>query len=560
MMKMKKKLSRVMTSCSGDVMTKVSQSGCQTEADFPNSTASGVIGGRKLPKRVVRVATVNVDTLLRPGKALLLANELARYNIGIAGVQETRWKENVELEQGQYKVISSGGIKGEGLAGVALYIRKDLVKAMVGCRAISGRFMLARFRIGERRYLSVVTCYAPTENASVDKKEEFYHQLQKVCDDVKKHDRLMVLGDFNARVGSDSATWPGVVGKYGLQELSANGELLLDWCVKNELGVMGTWFQHKNIHIKTWMHPDRVNGGQIDHVIVRQRDRLDVQDVRVCRGFDISENTSGHGHYLVMSEVKLKFKKTQSKPKVEKFNHELLQEKKMEFRYNREVSAKWLKVKGLELGSAEKEWSGFKDAITSTARDILGTKERQKRAPWISKHSLELAERKKRKRLELFNGQGEEWLRQRREEYATLAKVTQKSCRRDKEAWWSSIAEKMEHDAKNGRLKESYGVLKTFKSGVGRALATVKAKDGTLLDTEVEVLNRWTEHFRGVLMADKEVPELRVEVECDGVREYNESEWAELNEEPTYAEVSRAVRKVAKGKAAGEDLITVELL
>ena len=313
-----KKLSRVMTSCSGDVMKKVSQSGCKTEADFLNNTESGVIGGRKLSKRVVRVATVNVDTLLRPGKALLLANELARYNIGIAGVQETRWKENVELEQGQYKVISSGGIKGEGLAGVALYIRKDLVKAMVGCRAISGRFMLARFRIGERRYLSVVTCYAPTENASVDKKEEFYHQLQKVCDDVKKHDRLMVLGDFNARVGSDSATWPGVVGKYGLQELSANGELLLDWCVKNELGVMGTWFQHKNIHIKTWMHPDRVNGGQIDHVIVRQRDRLDVQDVRVCRGFDISENTSGHGHYLVMSEVRLKFKKTQSKPKVEK--------------------------------------------------------------------------------------------------------------------------------------------------------------------------------------------------------------------------------------------------
>ena len=73
--------------------------------------------------------------------------------------------------------------------------------------------------------------------------------------------------------------------------------------MKNELGVMGTWFQHKNIHIKTWMHPDRVNGGQIDHVIVRQRDRLDVQDVRVCRGFDISENTNGHGNFLVMSEV-----------------------------------------------------------------------------------------------------------------------------------------------------------------------------------------------------------------------------------------------------------------
>ena len=42
----------------------------------------------------------------------------------------------------------------------------------------------------------------------------------------------------------------------------------------------------------------------------------------MCRGFDISENTNGHGHYLVMSEVKLKFRKTQIKPKVEKFDHE----------------------------------------------------------------------------------------------------------------------------------------------------------------------------------------------------------------------------------------------
>ena len=49
-------------------------------------------------------------------------------------------------------------------------------------------------------------------------------------------------------------------------------------------------------------------------------------------------------------------------------------------------------------------------------------------------------------------------------------------------------------------------------------------------------------------------------MECDGGEECSESEWAELDAEPTYGEVSRAVRKVAKGNAAGEDLITVELL
>ena len=43
-----------------------------------------------------------------------------------------------------------------------------------------------------------------------------------------------------------------------------------------------------------------------------------------------------------------------------------------------------------------------------------------------------------------------------------------------------------------------------------------------------------------------------MEVECDGGEECNESEWVESDAEPTYAEVSCAVRKVAKGKAAGE--------
>ena len=51
-----------------------------------------------------------------------------------------------------------------------------------------------------------------------------------------------------------------------------------------------------------------------------------------------------------------------------------------------------------------------------------------------------------------------------------------------------------------------------------------------------------------------------MKVECHGVEECNKSEQAGLDAEPTYAEVSRAVRKVAKGRAAGEELITVELL
>ena len=84
-----------------------------------------------------------------------------------------------------------------------------------------------------------------------------------------------------------------------MDDLNNNGGLLLDICAQNEMSVMGTWFQHKKIHQVTWLHPDGVHGGQIDHIITRQRDRRDIQDVRMYRGADISAS-----HCLVVAEVK----------------------------------------------------------------------------------------------------------------------------------------------------------------------------------------------------------------------------------------------------------------
>ena len=64
----------------------------------------------------------------------------------------------------------------------------------------------------------------------------------------------------------------------------------------------------------------------------------------------------------------------------------------------------------------------------------------------------------------------------------------------------------MEFDAKNGRMKETFGVLKAAKSSIGRAMVSIKAKDGSIRDTEEGVSARFTEHFRAVLLADAELP------------------------------------------------------
>ena len=66
---------------------------------------------------------------------------------------------------------------------------------------------------------------------------------------------LVIIGDFNARVGNDPATWQGTIGQFGPGELNENGERLLDFCALNDLVVTNTLFQHRPCRQHTWFHP-----------------------------------------------------------------------------------------------------------------------------------------------------------------------------------------------------------------------------------------------------------------------------------------------------------------
>ena len=52
---------------------------------------------------------------------------------------------------------------------------------------------------------TVVNAYAPTESAKVEQKEQFYEALNRCCDQIPKHDALLILGDFNAKIGKEPA-------------------------------------------------------------------------------------------------------------------------------------------------------------------------------------------------------------------------------------------------------------------------------------------------------------------------------------------------------------------
>ena len=120
-------------------------------------------------------------------------------------------------------------------------------------------------------------------------------------DDVK----LILLGDFNARVGRDHQTWKGVIGTEGIGQCNSNGLLLLKKCAEHELQITNTVLRLPTRNKTSWMHPRSKHWHLIDYVIVRRKDRQYVRVTNTMCGADCWTN-----HRLVASKLNLRFQLT----------------------------------------------------------------------------------------------------------------------------------------------------------------------------------------------------------------------------------------------------------
>ena len=120
--------------------------------------------------------------------------------------------------------------------------------------------------------------------------EKFFAELQDTMDKAPPTDLLVVLSDFNARVGvldDRSDLWRGVLGRHGLPERNQAGEVLLEVCAINELSIMNimnTWFQNKSVHQGTWTHLATKATHMIDFIMTGANQRVHCKDVCVMRG------------------------------------------------------------------------------------------------------------------------------------------------------------------------------------------------------------------------------------------------------------------------------------
>ena len=113
--------------------------------------------------------------------------------------------------------------------------------------------------------ITVIQVYTPTTNAEEAEFEWFYDELQDLLELTPKKDVLFIIGDWNAKVGSQET--PGVTGKFGLGIRVEAGQRLIEFCQENALVIANTLFQQHNRRLYTWTLPDGQYQNQIDYIL-----------------------------------------------------------------------------------------------------------------------------------------------------------------------------------------------------------------------------------------------------------------------------------------------------
>ena len=122
---------------------------------------------------------------------------------------------------------------------------------------------------GKQFNIMVIQAYAPTSKAEEAEVEWFYEDLQDLLELTPKKDVLFIIGDWNAKVGSQEI--PGVIEKFCLGVQNEAAQRLIEFCQENILVIANTLFQQHKRRLYAWISPDGQHQYQIDYILCSQR-------------------------------------------------------------------------------------------------------------------------------------------------------------------------------------------------------------------------------------------------------------------------------------------------
>ena len=206
---------------------------------------------------------------MNQGKLEVVKQKMTRVNIDILGISGTGMG---EFNSDDHFICYCGQ---ESLRrnGVAIIVNKRVQNAVLGCNLKNDKMISVHFQ-SEPFNVTVIQVYAPTSNTEEAEVELFYEELQDLLELTPKKDVLFIIGDWNAKVGSQEI--PGVTGKFGLGVQNEAEQRLIDFCQENALVTANTLFQQNKRRLYTWTSPGGQHQNQIDYILCSQRWRSSI--------------------------------------------------------------------------------------------------------------------------------------------------------------------------------------------------------------------------------------------------------------------------------------------
>ena len=409
--------------------------------------------------------------------------------------------------------------------------------------AVSERILSATTQVKDKT-LVFISAYAPTMDKKEDAKDSFYYALESYIDKIPKSHLIIIAGDFNAKVGTDSTNHEEVMGRFGKRTVNSNGSKLLELATKYDFVLTNTLFKHKLAHVTTWQSSGKNrkswNGqarrndirNQIDYVLVQQRLKTTVNNARSYAGTNKYSD-----HNLVVTTMELDWKRVfkQNPSKEKQFDVSKLKDKETNSKYNQAVQTK---LNSIEVST----WDNIKNAIKSAALTVLGHR-KPKTARHNDSYLTGIAMRQKELRL-LLNQTKDVNTR------AKIKKIFKKNQRKTRkhvtflaEERISELANEIEGVGSDAN--RYFGILKQLQRKEKKKALIIDSKDGQTTDPQ-EQANLIADHFESVFT----MPDVN----------NNMPQHRTLDEPFTAKEIAKAIQSLKTNRAPGIDFLQTELV
>ena len=479
-------------------------------------------------------------------KTALIDRELHRLNIDIAALQETRLPSTGSVKEKNYTFFWQGlAATDRRLHGVGFAVRSSLLSSIDKPSQGTERMLSLRLH-ASTGHVNIISAYAPTLSASVESNDAFYDQLEAKIKSIPTSEELFILGDFNARVGTDNTSWPRCIGQFGIGKLNRNGQRLLEFCSYHDLCVTNTFFSTKMCQRTSWRHPRSHHWHQLDLVITR---RSHLNQVLITRSYHSADCDTDHS--LVASKVRLLPKRLHnSKPKMRpRINTARMAIPSLREKFNAAIDEKMQDCPEQDINV---KWDFLRDAMYQTSFEVFGKKTRSNE-DWFEFSIAKLEPVIKAKRDAMLRHKNQP-CDETKSALRTASNSFQRLSRKCANDYWLNLCSGIQ---KAADIAKTHAMYEGIKKAVGPTIiksAPLKSATGKTITDHDQQMERWAEHFQELYSRESHVTDTAI----NGTAIL--PQMTQLDEPPTLEDLIKAIDSLSCNKAPGTDGIPPEVL